>query len=1059
MFDVSEANSGQPFDTLSDALDYADSVLLDSQKKGGMTIKYVQSSDNKYVQYRLLSQTFSTNEADWQGVDSEPKEYSKNLIDSTGTKKALIDYEWGTPWDKIPEYVGWNRGTSGNEHFEISNRPNARYKVIPLNGGETIVVNRASGGTPTVQVVKSYDFPSDNDTYDFATGMSSVEVSTPGQDYTINVPSDGKYVIITSTSHSGSVVALNKFIIDNNDVVKGVYGCYSKPIDNKPVENSTYVISSGGVYDSLDIINNDLINSSLKVGEYVTQDFFLNQYRSNGTGSIANASGWLTTKLYNIKQSYTYKWTLDSDYHVNYILLYDDNGFLDVYNPVSDTVSAQNLLTSYPGAKYVTFNVYKTNSSELTEDDVANWYLRISELGAGISGTLIEDNTIELSKISTDAIDESPMKSSQKFVRSGGVDSTISRIVTKAVGLGDSIFLDLSKSTNYNKFLNYVQFCQIVNPQEGYEYCIYAIINNSSNDHKVYIRKYPQDDYSQAVDIYNGTISGGSIVELSLANNLKIRIQLDWTILNDIAVNCKLVFSDYCYRSDDNITMYRQLQKVNNDFYTFKNKVLGMDTNKIVFDATENAESRITSLFDDTHTATLAFKYKRNAIDINPCFNFEYLILTNIQNKAQTVVDYQTDDITPAYYNTSYMGGNHGCSDVQAVTVTSHGKDYSDIGSIWSNGSNNFTIIGIIDSNTLLCLGENTAVYPLWNFAKMENGDTLTHISGATHTNSMSVSGVSAQQLKPAEKVIDKHLILDGDEIVEHGTYTFAQMKIEEVYEIYNPASVLAIIQSNVGNYTSNPIYNDLGADVNAIHSLVYIFDSATDVKVITSFTAMQYMSASFGFMQKGVMQGQQMKMYIPKTKSITISGNTYDFASIENYNSLTSNVSITKTDWVSENDAPDRFMEFDENIGVCGGILFDCGIYQDRKNLVSTAIRLASTRKVYPYGFEGKILNAGDSYFAVNFRKHVSVSNINQSGVLCNLLFEYNNALYLYLDYTSSGYYTIDVPEKYIGGTIYVKEKSDNVKLLTGYASSKIGVMVGTSENTVSYLVMRIDK
>ena len=71
IFDVSEANSGQPFDTLSNALTYADSVLLDSQKKGGMTIKYVQSSDNKYVKYFLTKDEWSASEADWQKMNLE----------------------------------------------------------------------------------------------------------------------------------------------------------------------------------------------------------------------------------------------------------------------------------------------------------------------------------------------------------------------------------------------------------------------------------------------------------------------------------------------------------------------------------------------------------------------------------------------------------------------------------------------------------------------------------------------------------------------------------------------------------------------------------------------------------------------------------------------------------------------------------------------------------------------------------------------------------------------------------------------------------------------------
>jgi hypothetical protein len=48
IFDVSAANGGEPFDTLSDALDYANNVLLPEQKKGGMTIKYVRSFYKNY---------------------------------------------------------------------------------------------------------------------------------------------------------------------------------------------------------------------------------------------------------------------------------------------------------------------------------------------------------------------------------------------------------------------------------------------------------------------------------------------------------------------------------------------------------------------------------------------------------------------------------------------------------------------------------------------------------------------------------------------------------------------------------------------------------------------------------------------------------------------------------------------------------------------------------------------------------------------------------------------------------------------------------------------------
>ena len=84
IFDISEYNaSGDPlvfakYDTLSLAL----AAVPSDKQKGGMTIRYIQSSDNKYVQYRLMKNTWSTTVSDWQGVDDEVTENSPNLITS-----------------------------------------------------------------------------------------------------------------------------------------------------------------------------------------------------------------------------------------------------------------------------------------------------------------------------------------------------------------------------------------------------------------------------------------------------------------------------------------------------------------------------------------------------------------------------------------------------------------------------------------------------------------------------------------------------------------------------------------------------------------------------------------------------------------------------------------------------------------------------------------------------------------------------------------------------------------------------------------------------------------
>lgn len=60
-----------------------------SVRKGGMSVKFVQSSDNKYVQYRYMGTDVTTaatftNTANWQGVDDEPTSGSENLVKSGG---------------------------------------------------------------------------------------------------------------------------------------------------------------------------------------------------------------------------------------------------------------------------------------------------------------------------------------------------------------------------------------------------------------------------------------------------------------------------------------------------------------------------------------------------------------------------------------------------------------------------------------------------------------------------------------------------------------------------------------------------------------------------------------------------------------------------------------------------------------------------------------------------------------------------------------------------------------------------------------------------------------
>jgi hypothetical protein len=99
---------------LTDAIGIDGANIPDTLRKGGMSVKFVQSSDNKYVQYRLMADEWSTNVSDWQGVDDEPVAGSKNLAESGGVYGQIhrLDQEI----NGFPNYAeGYYLGADGVE--------------------------------------------------------------------------------------------------------------------------------------------------------------------------------------------------------------------------------------------------------------------------------------------------------------------------------------------------------------------------------------------------------------------------------------------------------------------------------------------------------------------------------------------------------------------------------------------------------------------------------------------------------------------------------------------------------------------------------------------------------------------------------------------------------------------------------------------------------------------------------------------------------------------------------------------------------------------------------
>lgn len=130
IYDVSANNGGATFSSLSALLSSENlSTLIPSTVRcGGMSIRFVQSSDNKYVQFRLMANAFSTTVSDWQGVDDELKIGSQNLSKSGVVNQAIFDSDFCSDGIKYKLY----QGQTSNSGVITSAAGRVTTGVVPL---------------------------------------------------------------------------------------------------------------------------------------------------------------------------------------------------------------------------------------------------------------------------------------------------------------------------------------------------------------------------------------------------------------------------------------------------------------------------------------------------------------------------------------------------------------------------------------------------------------------------------------------------------------------------------------------------------------------------------------------------------------------------------------------------------------------------------------------------------------------------------------------------------------------------------------------------------------
>ena len=260
IFDISEY-TGKTYETLSDAL--AD--VPDGKKKGGMTVSFVSTSDNNYIQCRLMAQNFTTDTTQWQGCDNSSIVFSgKELIT---TDELYYNNVFNVPYTSADYRINidGNFGTyTSYRHIYIPVSKDEKYFIKGIDNYVLRIAfattNEATAGgvIPVVSGTMIYEIPANRDVW-------------------VKIPDTCTYLLLW-----------------RNDAGTGFNIKKPRGVDTKPISGSKNFVESDGIYKEI-FTSSEILNN--KLGGNFPQNGFINT-----TGAFVSNSGFCATLMIPVSQ-------------------------------------------------------------------------------------------------------------------------------------------------------------------------------------------------------------------------------------------------------------------------------------------------------------------------------------------------------------------------------------------------------------------------------------------------------------------------------------------------------------------------------------------------------------------------------------------------------------------------------------------------------------------------------------------------------------------------------------------------------------------------------------
>jgi len=344
---------------------------------------------------------------------------------------------------------------------------------------------------------------------------------------------------------------------------------------------------------------------------------------------------------------------------------------------------------------------------------------------------------------------------------------------------------------------------------------------------------------------------------------------------------------------------------------------------------------------------------------------------------TSTAIHGPSDDNCPINVGWTYIGANHGYNGGSTVTMTAHGKTAADRGSQWSDGTRTYTLLTVIDVDTLLMGNQYTVAAGIVTGSTVVPAASLTHVAGATNTATITITGgVTATELHPVTQTHTVDARIDGKPVLD--AVTTGQLLT--ITETYTTVSFKALIDWSQANIGVDPFANLTSMGSLCRISNTYRFSQA-QIVVAQTVNALEAMTLTMGVTQAiplTVYSGGSKKQFMPGVG--TVGG--LDFTTLADLSTMTADIDIAPANYTNALAPAQRMIQwvYDGSsvpqYGFAMGVLptGDGHPTQRVKNAVTKSWFISNSfKKNYPQIVYAKTLAIGATVSGTAFRRYLA--------------------------------------------------------------------------------------